>query len=115
MTTTKLDKATWQKTLDQLSKSSLVGKEVEIEVTGLTIGDQIEQEWIRLLGMSYDPRNDLIEILVEGLDHLIRKPREVWIEHGPIGLVSMEVIGEDDVRQIIRLREPLMLLYADTA
>ena len=98
-----------------MSKSSLVGKEVEIEVTGLTIGDQIEQEWIRLLGMSYDPRNDLIEILVEGLDHLIRKPREVWIEHGPIGLVSMEVISEDDARQIIRLREPLMLPYAGTA
>ena len=98
MATTKLDKAAWQKTLDQLSKSQLVGKEVEIEVTGLSIGDQIEQEWIQLLGISYDPKNDLIEILVEGLDHLIRKPREVWIDHGPTGLASMEVIDADDVR-----------------
>lgn len=115
MATTKLDKATWQKTFDQLSKSLLVGKEVEIEVVGLSIGDQIEQEWIQLLGISYDPKSDLIEILVEGLDHLIHKPREVWVEQGPIGLVSMEVIDADDVRQIIRLREPLMLPYSGTA
>lgn len=115
MATAKLDKAAWQKTFDQMSKSQLVGKEVEIEVTGLDIGDQIEQEWIQLLGISYDPRNDLIEILVEGLDHLIRKPREVWVDHGAAGLASIEVIDADDVRQIIRLREPLMLPFSGTA
>jgi hypothetical protein len=115
MATTKLDKAAWQKTFDQLSKSQLVGKEVDIEVTGLEIGDQVEQEWIQLLGISYDPRNDLIEILVEGLDHLISRPREVWVDHGPAGLVSMEVIDADDVRQIVRLREPLMLPYSGPA
>lgn len=115
MATTKLDKTAWQTTFDQLSKSLLVGKEVEIEVTGLRIGDQIEQKWIQLLGMSYDPKSDVIQILVEGLDHLIHKPREVWIDQGPIGLASMEVIGGDDLRQIIRLREPLMLPYSGTA
>lgn len=115
MATAKLDKAVWQQTFDQMSKSQLVGKEVEIEVLGLDIGDQIEQEWIQLLGISYDPKNDLIEILVEGLDHLIRQPREVWVDHGAAGLASMEVIDADDVRQIIRLREPLMLPFSGTA
>lgn len=115
MATTKLDKAAWQTTFDQLSKSLLVGKEVEIEVTGLSIGDQIEQEWIQLLGVSYDPKSDVLQILVEGLDHLIHKPREVWIDHVATGLSSMEVIGDDDVRQIIRLREPLMLPYTGKA
>ena len=115
MATAKLDKAAWQKTFDQMSKSLLVGKQVEIEVTGLHIGDQIEQEWIQLLGISYDPKNDLIEILVEGLDHLIHKPREVWVDHGAVGLASMEVVEADDVRQIIRLREPLKLTFSGTA
>ncbi|QOL50282.1 DUF5335 domain-containing protein [Massilia litorea] len=115
MATAKLDKAAWQKTFDQMSKSLLVGKQVEIEVIGLDIGDQIEQEWIQLLGISYDPKDDLIEILVEGLDHLIPKPREVWLDHGATGLASMEVIQDDEVRQIIRLREPLMLPFSGTA
>lgn len=114
MATVKLDKAAWQKAFDQMSKSELVGKQVEIEVTGLDIGDQIEQKWIQLLGITYDPKSDLIEILVEGLDHLIPKPREIWVEHGAAGLASMEVVGPDDVRQIIRLREPLMLPFSGT-
>jgi len=114
MATVKLDKAAWQKTFDQMSKSELVGKQVEIEVTGLAIGHQIEQEWIQLLGITYDPKSDLIEILVEGLDHLIPKPREIWVEHGAAGLASMEVVGADDVCQIIRLREPLMLPFSGT-
>ena len=109
MATVKLDKAEWQKTFDQMSKSLLVGKQVEIEVIGLNIGAQLEQRWIQLMGISYDPKDDLIEILVEGLDHLIPKPREVWADQGAIGLASIEVIDADDVRQIIRLREPLML------
>ncbi len=115
MATTKLDKAAWQNTFDQLSKTQLAGKQVEIEVTGLSIGDQIEQDWIQLLGIAYDPRNERIEVLVDGLDHLISRPREVWVEHGPAGLVSMEVIDADDVRQIIRLRDPLMLPYSGPA
>lgn len=115
MATVKLDKAAWQKTFDQLSKSLLVGKQVEIEVTALNIGDQIEQAWIQLLGISYDPKSDRIEVLVEGLDHLIPGPREVWVDHDAIGLASMEVVDADDVRQIIRLREPLMLPYSGTA
>jgi hypothetical protein len=115
MATVKLDKASWQKYFDQMSKTQLIGKQVEIEVTSLDIGDQIEQEWIQLLGISYDPKGDLIEILVEGLDHLIPKPREVWVEHGASGLASMEVVDADDVRQIIRLREPLMLPFSGAA
>lgn len=115
MATVKLEKAAWQQTFDQMSKSLLVGKQVEIEVTGLDIGDQIEQEWIQLLGISYDPKDDRIEILVEGLDHLIPNPREVWVDHGATGLASMEVVDADDVRQIIRLRDPLMLPFSGTA
>jgi hypothetical protein len=98
-----------------MSKSLLVGKQVEIEVIGLSMGAQIEQEWIQLLGITYDPKDDLIEILVEGLDHLIPKPREVWVDHDAIGLASIEVVDADDVRQIIRLREPLMLPLSATA
>jgi hypothetical protein len=115
MATEKLEQAAWQTVFDQMSKTLLVGKEVKIEVTGLNIGDQIEQDWIQILGISYDPKSDVIDILVEGLDHLVSKPREIWVDRGAAGLVSMEVVDADDVRQIIRLREPLMLSFSGTA
>lgn len=114
MATVKLEKAAWQRYFDQVSKT-LVGKQAEIEIASLNIGDQIEAEWVPLLGISYDPKNDLVEILLEGLDHLVRKPREIYVEQGPLGLASMEVIDTDDVRQIVKLRDPLMLPYSGAA
>jgi hypothetical protein len=114
MATSKLEKAAWQPYFDQVSKT-LVGKQAEIEVASLQIGDQIEAEWVPLLGISYDPKSDIVEVLVEDLDHLIHKPVEIYIDQGPAGLTSLEVIDADDVRQIIRLRDPLMLAYSGPA
>jgi hypothetical protein len=111
MATVKLDKGAWQTYFDRMSKL-VVGKQAEIEVASLKLGDQIEAEWVPLLGISYDPKNDLVEVLLEGLDHLIRNPRDIYSDQGPAGLTSLEVIDTDDVRQIIRLRDPVMLPYS---
>lgn len=111
MATVKLDKEAWQAYFDRMSKL-VVGKLAEIEVASLNLGDQIEAEWVPLLGMSYDPKNDLVEVLVEGLDHLIRNPRDIYVDQGPSGLTSVEVIDTGDVQQIIRLRDPIMLPYS---
>ena len=111
MATVKLDKGAWQTYFDRISKL-VVGKQSEIEVTSLQLGDQIEAEWVPLLGIAYDPKNDLVEILLEGLDHLIQHPRDIYVDQGPAGLTSMEVVDTDDVRQIIRLRDPIMLPYS---
>ncbi|MDB5729512.1 MAG: hypothetical protein JWQ00_2717 [Noviherbaspirillum sp.] len=108
MATTRLDKNTWRPYFDHVSKI-LDGKRVEIEVASLQIGDQIEAEWLPLIGIVYDPKNDLIEVALEGLDHMIRHPKEVYVDQEAVLLTSMEVIDSDDMRQIIKLRDPLML------
>ena len=110
MATSKLEKEQWQKYFDYVSKI-LVGKRAEIEVASLKIGDQIEAEWLPFLGIVYDHKNNIVEILTEDLDHLIHKPREIFIDQGPAGLSSLEVIDEDGYQQIIKLRDPLMLPY----
>ena len=40
----------------------------EIEIASLSICDQIEAEWLPLLGIVYDPKDDIIEVALEGLD-----------------------------------------------
>jgi Family of unknown function (DUF5335) len=59
---------------DRLSKT-LQGKQAEIEVASLSLGDQVEAEWLLLHGITYDPNDDLVEVVLERLDHMIRKPR----------------------------------------
>ena len=110
----KLEKSQWRAYFDQMSKA-LIGKRAEIEVASLKLGDQIAAEWLPLRGISYDPKNDVIAIDLEGVEHLIHKPGEVWVEERGLELSSLEVVDADGVRQIVVLRDPLMLPAPQTA
>ena len=101
-------KTEWTGFLDNLSRA-LTGKRAEIEIASLDLGDQTEAEWLPLLGMDYDPKDDLIEISLEGLDHLIRRPVRLTVEGaGPL-LSSIEIVDANGVQQLVRLRDSLML------
>ncbi len=104
----KLEKSQWRTYFDAMSKV-LAGKRAEIEVASLRLGDQIEAEWKLLLGMTYDPKDDIIEVTLEDIDHLIPKPREVYADQEGPELSSLEIVDADGVRQIVKLRDPLML------
>jgi hypothetical protein len=103
-----LEKSQWRAYFDRMSKAT-VSKRAEIEIASLKLGDQIEAEWLPLLGISYDPKDDVIGIALEGVDHLIPKPREVYVEEQGLELSSLEVIDAEGGRQIIVLRDPMML------
>jgi hypothetical protein len=108
MATRKLDKAEWQVFFDRIT-DFIVGKRAEVEVDSLAIGSQIEAEWLPLLGIVYDPKSDAVEIALDDLDHLIRRPREVYVDEEPLGLRSTMVVDADGVQHIVKLRDPLML------
>src|SRR5258705_13605647 len=98
----------WREFFDRMS-TGLLGKWAEIEVASLGVGDQIVAEWIPLLGITYDSRDDLLDVALDRSDHLILHPMEIAVEESPMGLASVAVVDEDGVRQVVRLKEPLML------
>ena len=104
----KQERAEWRPFLDRVSKG-IAGKQAEIEVASLDLGDQIEAEWVPLIGLVYDSKDDNVEVAVEGLDHLIHKPRELYVEEEGGELSSLEVIDADGTRSIIKLKDMLML------
>ena len=108
MAVRKLEKSEWHGYFDRMSRG-LLGARAEIEVASLKLGDQIQAEWAPVLGIVYDPKDDVLEMALEGLDHMIPKPREIYVDEGPLGLTSFEGVDADDVRHIVQLREPLML------
>ena len=108
MTTRKLDKKLWRTFFDRVT-AMLEGKQAEIEVASLRLGDQVEAKWLPLLGITYDPKDDIVEVTLEGMDHLIPKPREIYVEDGAEGIVALEIADGDDEKQILKLRDPLML------
>ena len=108
MSVQQVDRSGWAVFFDTFTKS-LPGKRAEVEVASLDLGDQIEAEWAPLIGMTYDHKNDLIEVALEGVDHLIRGPQEVYADFDVGGIIAVEVIDANGTRQIIKLSDPLAL------
>jgi hypothetical protein len=108
MTIRRLEKPEWRPFFDTMSKI-LEAKVAEVEVASLDLGDQTQAEWLPLIGITYDPRDDAVEIALDGHDHMIRKPREIYLDDGAAGLTSLEIVDADGVRQIVKLKDQLML------
>lgn len=103
-----IDKEDWASFLEWVTQG-LSGARAEIDVLALDIGAQVEARAIPLLGLAYDRKSDLIEVALDGLDHLIHRPRELTAHEEEDGLISIRVVSEDDVTQIIKLMGPLNL------
>ena len=112
MSIQQVDKSGWAVFFDVLNKS-LVGKRAEIEVASLDLGDQVEAEWLPLIGVTYDHKDDLVEVALEGLDHMIRKPREIYVDYDVADVIAIDIVDSDGAHQIIRLKDPVALPAPD--
>jgi hypothetical protein len=108
MKTTKIKSRDWKKYFASVN-AELKKKQVFIEVASLTFGDQIQSDWTRLNGVTYDSMRDVFEIYVPGIDHRIRRLQEINVASGYAGIEAIEIKDTDGVQHILRLREPLAL------
>jgi hypothetical protein len=108
MTIQSIEQRNWGPFLDTLSQT-LIGKQAEIEVASLDLGDQMLAEWLPLLGISYDHKDNLVAVSLDGVDHLIPSPRELHADMDASGLAALIVIDDEGRRQIVRLKDPLAL------
>jgi hypothetical protein len=111
-TTRQLPRVEWQGYFERFTHEHLdFGDDAAtVEVISPTLGDQFQVSAVKLLGLDYDPKSEVFEVLVEGVDHLIFKPKEIWVLEGEPGFIAtLEVVHPDDTREIIyvRRRQPL--------
>jgi hypothetical protein len=100
--------AEWRDFFDRMSKA-LTGKWAEIEVASLDLGDQIAAEWVPMLGITYDSKDDLLDVALDRYDHLIRHPKQIVVNEEQGGVASVAVVDADGATQIVRMKQPLML------
>jgi Family of unknown function (DUF5335) len=100
----RLKKAEWRSYLDRIARA-LIGRRAAIEIRSPQFSNDIQAEWLPLQGISYDPRKDILEIAVSGLKHMIRKPLHLIVEEDSGQLATLEIIDQDGLSQIVRLRE----------
>ncbi|MDR3504681.1 MAG: DUF5335 domain-containing protein [Acidocella sp.] len=104
----KLERALWRPYLDELSKK-LAGEEGEVRISGLKLGSQVEAEWLPLRGVTYDHKDDILVISLEGLEHIIHNPKSMYVEGANGMLTSLEAVDADGVKCVLQLRKPLAL------
>jgi hypothetical protein len=88
---------------------SLLGKRAAIEIASLSSGHCVEDFALPLLGISFRPVEDLISIHFDGVDHVVRRPRALYVDERPEGPVSLEIIDAEGYRRIVVVRDPPML------
>ncbi len=112
----RLERSEWRGFCIHATRGFL-GKQVEIELVSLQLGSQLEARRLPLLGMAYDAKSDVLELLLGELDHLIQAPREFYVDEEVLGVISLQIVDAEGARQIVTLRDPLMLpgphLYGD--
>ncbi len=108
MSVKQLEKTEWRPFFDYLSKS-LEGRQAEIEAAALSIGNQVQANWLTILGLAYDPKDDVVELALGGLDHLIKKPSTIFFDEEAGMLGSLEIVDADNISQVVKFREPLAL------
>lgn len=98
----------WSSYFDEFSRSFLKNKRTdyaEIKVMSEEMGVQKELGWLPLKGITYDKHDDVLDVSVDKLDHLIFHPEHINVDEDEIGfLVSVEIREADGTREIIELR-----------
>jgi len=92
---------------DGFSKRFLLqdNRTADVEVLGRDLGDQIEGEGVRLIGITYEPKTRALDVELEGGDLRSFKPKEVWAIEEDDGFIrALEIVRDDDTKEIVRVR-----------
>jgi len=76
----------------------------DVEILAPDWGDQYVAEGVQLRGITYDPRERAIEFELEGGDHRIPQPKEVWTVEEPDGFIkAIEIVHDDATREVVKV------------
>jgi hypothetical protein len=110
MTTKKLERSQWQRYFEKVTKH-LPSMRVGLSIMGEKIGVQPETEGSTLIGISYDPTDEVFEVATPNVSHRVTNPEEIYVREQAGRLSSVEIISADGTKQLIELK-PLPSLPA---
>jgi hypothetical protein len=107
--TTKISRDKLEKYFDDFTKHFLRNDSTtvaDVELLAKDWGDQVEAEGARLIGVTYDPKENALELTFEAGQHRMYRPAEVWtVEDETNGFVSaIELVHDDGTREVVRVR-----------
>ncbi len=105
----KLQDAQWKEYFNRVSRAAS-GMSVEVDISGLSGTPMIEAHNLPLTGITYDAKDDLVDIAVGTLGNIIEHPREVYVDYQDDGLHAIEVVDAEGNHEILKLNKPLLVI-----
>ena len=107
-----IPKSDWTRFCDRFSKV-LEGLRAEIRIASLDLGNQTEAKSLPILGLSYDAKDDIFSIALEGITHIVNAPQQMHAEISPAGVSAIAITDADGAKHLIRFTQPLALPHAE--
>lgn len=108
MQTRTLPREAWESYFSELFRKFFRDPNPEdatVELVSRELGDQVITDVARVIGITYDPKDNVLDVALEGLDHLIYRPKEIAVEERDDGFPEViSVVRDDGSRELIRLR-----------
>ena len=98
-----------RKTFFEIVSRLTEGQQVEIEVAGLDVGDQIEENWAQLLGLSFDSKDNTLYVDSPAFEHAIRNPSDIISVQDDQTISAIYIKDGEGHVQSLKFRNPLML------
>ena len=108
MKTREIPPQDWAEFFDRVS-ASLQGKSIDIEIDSPDIGAQIEARKLSLNGLSYDRKDDIVAIDTEVIEHLVHRPKQIYISGDEDAVDSLVITVDGGGKHIVSFSEPLAL------
>lgn len=107
-TTRQIPREEWQQYFDSFTRRHLgdSGGVAQVQALSPEIGDQVLAENAHLVGLSYDPRDDVLAAMLVGAEHLVFRPSEVWVlegDHEDV-IATFEFVHEDGTKEILQVQ-----------
>jgi hypothetical protein len=107
METTRIPDDQLQAHFDRFTKHFLQAESTnsaDVEILAPDWGDQFAFEGAQLRGITYDPKEKAIEFELEGGDHRVPTPKEVWTIEEPDGFIkTIEIVRDDSTREVVQV------------
>jgi hypothetical protein len=108
-TTEEIPRDAWRRYFDDFSRK-LDAPSVTVEVDGEDIGAQIVAEGLRLAGISYDNKDDVVVIgldapggLPEEYERMVYEPTKIFVASSDDGGTAIDVDDSEGHKTIVRL------------
>jgi hypothetical protein len=108
MKTRRIAPGEWKTVFDRFTREYLrddLPETVTIEVVSPEVGDQFAVKDARLLGVAYDSKSSVLEVDVEGIDHLVFRPVDIWVVEDEADgfLETIDLARADGTKEILHL------------